>query len=194
LHAFSFQICQSDGVTFFRALHDSVLFQLIGARRGNNSNVINMPQLLPRRISDGKLVLLALAGMMAALAILLVFVSSGAVRHVAIFLPEKTEDTIAFRNIDGEVQVVGIKGVAGVNPTLLTRTGDYVLELTVINDDDSVHVLYIDGGVHTKVLRPGESDMITFNSKGEGTYNYYDWGSGRGPLGQIQAIKVTMFE
>lgn len=153
-----------------------------------------MSQILPHRISDGKLVLIALVGMMAAFGILLVFVSGGAVRHVAIFLPEKTEDTIAFRNIDGEVAVVGIKGIGGVNPTLLTRTGDYVLELTVINEDDRVHVLYIDGGVHSKVLQPGESDMMTFNSKGEGIYNYYDWGSGKGPLGQIQAIKVTMYE
>lgn len=153
-----------------------------------------MSQLLPPRISDVKLVLIALAGMVAAFGILLVFVSGGGVRLVTIFLPEKTEDTIAFRNIDGAVAVVGIKGIGGVNPTLLTRTGDYVLELTVINEDDRVHMLYIDGGAHTKVLRPGDSDMITFNSKGEGTYNYYDWGSGRGPLGQIQAIKVTMYE
>ncbi|AIC14613.1 hypothetical protein NVIE_004200 [Nitrososphaera viennensis EN76] len=153
-----------------------------------------MSHILPYRVSDGKLVLLALVGMVAAFGILLVFVSGGAVRHVSIFLPEKTEDTIAFRNIDGEVQVVGIKGIAGVNPTLLTRTGDYVLELTVINEDDRIHVLYIDGGAHTKVLRPGDSDVITFHSKEEATYNYYDWGSGRGPLGQIQAIKVTMYE
>jgi hypothetical protein len=172
------------------ALHDSVLALLIGMSGKNHS----MSQLLPSRISDGKLVLIALVGMMAAFGILLVFVSSGAVRHVTIFLQEKTEDTIAFRNIDGEVAIVGIKGIAGVNPTLITRTGDYVLELTVINEDDRVHVLYIDGGAHTKVLQPGESDMITFNSRGEGTYNYYDWGSGAGPLGQIKAVKVTMYE
>jgi hypothetical protein len=153
-----------------------------------------MSYTLPFRVSDGKLVLVALIGMIAAFAILFAFISGGAVRQVAIFLPEKTEDTVAFRSIDGQVGVVGITGIAGVNPTLLTRTGDYVLELTVINQDNRVHVLYIDGGFHTKVLQPGESDMITFRSKGEGIYNYYDWGSERGPLGQIQAIKVTMYE
>ncbi len=150
---------------------------------------------LPFRISDGKLVLLALSGMIVAFAILFAFISGGAVRQVAIFLPEKTEDTIAFRNINGEIGVVGVTGIAGVNPTLLTRPGDYVLELTVINQDNRVHVLYIDGGFHTKVLQPGDKDMITFRPpKGEGIYNYYDWGSGRGPLGHIQVIKVTMYE
>jgi hypothetical protein len=154
-----------------------------------------MSRLSKPKMSDGAFVLIAVAGCLAAFAILLAAVSGGAVRHVFIFLPEKTQDTIAFRNVDGEVKVVGIKGIAGENPTLLMRTGDFALELTVINEDDRVHMLYIDGvNAHTKVLRPGDSDMITLYSKGEATYNYYDWGSGNGPLGQIKAVKVTTYE
>lgn len=55
-------------------------------------------------------------------------------------------------------------------------------------------MLYIDGvNVHTKMLRQGDSDVISFYSKGEATYNYYDWGNDD-PLGQIQAVKVTVYE
>lgn len=153
-----------------------------------------MSQILPFHISDGKFVLFALIGVIAAFAILIVLVNAGSVRHVQIFLPEKTEDTIVFRNIDGKVAVVGTKGMVGVNPYLMMRTGDYALELTVINEDTAPHMLYVDGvNVHTKVLRQGESDVIKFYSKGEATYNYYDAMSNE-PLGQIQAIRVTMFE
>jgi hypothetical protein len=154
-----------------------------------------MSRLLKPKMSDGAFVLIAVVGCLAAFAILLAAVSAAAVRHVLIFLQEKTQDTIAFRNVDGQVKVVGIKGITGENPTLLMRTGDFALELTVINDDDRVHMLYIDGvNAHTKVLSQGDSDVITLYSKGEATYNYYDWGSGNGPLGQIKAVKVTAYE
>lgn len=151
---------------------------------------------VPRlKISDRMFVVVALAGVMAAFVFLLVFVSGGGVRHVPIFLPEKTENTLAFREVDGKVALVDIKGIAQVNPTLLMRTGDYAMVLTIINEDDQPHLLYIDGvNVSTKVLRPGDSDVITFYSEGEATYNYYDWGTDREPLGQIEAVKVTAFE
>jgi hypothetical protein len=147
-------------------------------------------------VSDGMFVLMAVVGCIAAFAFLLVFVSGGAVRHVNIFLPEKTEDTLAFRKMaDGKVALVGIKGIAQVNPTLITRTGDYALELTIINEDDQMHMLYIDGvNISSKALRPGESDVVTLYSKGEATYNYYDWGAGKVPLGQIKAMRVTALE
>lgn len=146
-------------------------------------------------ISDGKLVLLAVVGMIAAFAIVIVFVSGGLVRHVDIFLPEKTYATLAFQNIDGEVKLVGTSGVAGVNPTILTRTGDFAMELTVVNQDIEGHALYIDGlGVHTRYLDLGQSQVLTFYSKGEATYNYYDYGKQDEPLGQIRAVKVTMYE
>jgi hypothetical protein len=147
------------------------------------------------QMTDGKLVMLALAGCMAALVLLFVYVNGGAVRHVDILLPEKTENTLAFREIDGKVALVGVKGIAQVNPTLIMRTGDYAMELTIINEDDQTHMLYIDGvNVLTNVLRPGDSDVVTFYSRGEATYNYYDWGAGSKPLGQIKAMKVTAYE
>ncbi|MEM2141481.1 hypothetical protein [Nitrososphaera sp.] len=148
------------------------------------------------KMSDGKFVMIAIAGIIAAFAILLVVVSGGGVRHVQIFLPEKTENTLAFREVDGKTALVGIKGIAQVNPTMIMRTGDYALELTVINEDDRPHMLYIDGvGVSTKVLRPGETDVISFQSPGEAVYNYYDYmDDSREPLGQIRAVKVTAFD
>lgn len=147
------------------------------------------------RFDDKTFVIIAVVGCMAAIALLFAFVSGGAVRHVSIFLPEKTENTLAFRHIDGKVALVGIKGIAQVNPTLIMRTGDFAMELTIINQDDRIHILYIDGvNISTKVLRPGDSDVITFYSKGEATYNYYDWGASGGPLGQIKAMKVTLYE
>jgi len=148
------------------------------------------------KMSDGMFVAIALAGTIAAFALLFVMVSGGGVRHVQIFLPEKTENTLAFREVDGEVVLVGIKGIAQVNPTLIMRTGDYSLELTIINEDDQTHMLFIDGvNIYTKVLRPGDSDVIAFQSQGETTYNYYDYMRPTDePLGQILAMKVTAFE
>jgi len=147
------------------------------------------------RISDGKLVLIALVGAMAAFGILLTIISGGGVRQAKLFLPEKTQDTIVFRNINGQVKVVGTNGVAGVNPTLLMRTGDFAMELTVVNQDTNQHVLFVDGlKIATKVLNRGDNQVLTFYSKNEGIYNYYDWGHNVGPLGQIRAVKVTLYE
>jgi hypothetical protein len=146
------------------------------------------------RIGDGRLVLLALVGGMAAFAIALVFISGGAVRQAEIFLPEKTYVTVAFQNIDGEVKIVGIGGIAQVNPTIIMRTGDFAMELTVVNQDSVPHALYIDGlDVSTRVLQPGQSEVLTLYSEGEATYNYYIQGNDE-PTGQIRAIKVTMYE
>ena len=146
-------------------------------------------------ISEGRLILLALVGGMAAFAILLVFISGGLVRHVDIFLPEKAYATVAFQRIDGEVKLVGTGGIAGVNPTILMRTGDFAMELTVVNEDSERHALYIDGlNISTKFLNPGESDVLTIYSEGEATYDYYDYGVQDEPLGQLRAVKVTMYE
>ncbi len=94
-------------------------------------------------ISDGKIVLLGLVGGIVAFAIALFFISGSLVRHVDIFLPEKSYSTVAFRNIDGEVKIVGTSGSAGVNPTMLMRTGDFAMELIVVNEDSLPHALYI---------------------------------------------------
>lgn len=148
------------------------------------------------KMSDGKFVMVAIAGTIVAFVIMLVLVSGGGVRHVQIFLPEKTENTLAFRQVYGKMSLVGIKGIAQVNPTMIMRTGDYSLELTVINEDDRQHMLYIeDVGVSTKVLRPGDTDVIPFRSPGEAAYNYYDYmDNSRELLGQIRAVKVTAFD
>lgn len=100
------------------------------------------------RLDDKMFVLIGLIGCTAAFALLFVLVSGGAVRHVGIFLPEKTDNTLAFRQVDGKVALVGLKGIAQVNPTMIMRTGDYAMELTVINQDDKIHILYIDGVIY----------------------------------------------
>lgn len=151
---------------------------------------------LTKNMDEGKLVAVALIGGFAALILFFVLISGGIVRHVPITWQEKIETTIAFKTIDGKLNVIGIKGNSGTNPTLLMRTKDFAMVLTVINQDSVPRMLYIDGlGVNTKILKPGENQTITFYSPTEGTYNYYDrLSSSNNPIGQIKAVKVTAFE
>jgi hypothetical protein len=143
---------------------------------------------------DSKLVLLALVGGLAAFAVALIFVSGGLVRQTEIFLPEKTYLTLAFQNNNGELQLVGIEGIVQTNPTILMRIGDFVMELTVVNQDNVPHSLYIDGlDVSTGILGPGQSQILTLASKEEATYNYYIDGNVE-PLGQVKAVKVGIYE
>jgi hypothetical protein len=101
---------------------------------------------------------------------------------------------VAFRNIDDEVKIVGLVGTAETNPTILMRTGDFAMVLTVINQDTVPHALYIDGlNISTRILQPGQSQVLTFYSEGEATYNYYIQGNEE-PTGQIMAVKVTTYE
>jgi hypothetical protein len=44
-------------------------------------------------------------------ALLIVFVNGGGVRHVSNFWKEKIEASVAFRNVNGELKVVGINGI-----------------------------------------------------------------------------------
>ena len=142
-----------------------------------------------------KYIVAALIGAMVVFAFILIFVSQGNVRHVQIFWKETIEATVAFKNIDGELKIVGIKGNGEINPTLVMRTGDYAYILTVINQDTVPHMFYVDGlEAHTKVLGPGENDTITLYSKNEGTYNYYDRFEAERPLGQIKAVKITLID
>ena len=151
---------------------------------------------LTKDMDEGKLVAVALIGGLVALILFFVLINGGLVRHVPITLKEKVETTIAFKTIDGELNVIGIKGNSGTNPTLLMRTRDFAMVLTVINQDKIPHMLYIDGlGVNTKILKARENQTITFYSPTEGTYNYYDrLSSSTKPIGQIKAVKVTAFE
>ncbi|HEX9319968.1 MAG TPA: hypothetical protein VF884_13630 [Nitrososphaeraceae archaeon] len=150
----------------------------------------------PKRIVEGKLLAIGLIAGLAALILFFALISGGMVRHVPITWKEKIETTIAFRMIDGKLSVIGIVGNSGTNPTLLMRTQDFAMVLTVINQDKILHMLYVEGlGVNTKILKPGENQTITFYSPTEGTYNYYDrLSSSAKPIGQIKAVKVTPFE
>ena len=144
------------------------------------------------RLSEGKLVVLGIVAMIVAFALLVVFVNAGGVRHVSIFWKEKVETTIAFRNVNGKLKVIGLKGTTQVDPTLVSRTGDTAYALTVINQDTTPQIFYIGDGLnlHTKIIRPGQNDTITIYPKNEGTYNYYDWVTKGKPLGQFKTVKV----
>jgi hypothetical protein len=97
----------------------------------------------------------AFAGMMA-------FIGQGNVRHVEIFWQERVEQTVAFEDVDGQVQLQGISGVDGEpNPYLITRT-NFAYLLTVINNGDTQHRLYIEGlDVQTDLLDVGEQETLT---------------------------------
>lgn len=144
----------------------------------------------------GKIVIFGLISVFSIFLILILVVNTGIFRATPIFLQEKIEITIAFKNIDGTVKMVGIKGNGDTNPTLLMRIKDFPLILTVINMDKSPHMLYIDGlDVTSKFLRPGENDTMILYSPTENIYNYYDRLSSTSvPFGQIKAVRVTPSE
>ena len=146
-------------------------------------------------VSEGKLLTLALTGGLLAFILFFILISGGIIRQVPITWQEKIESTIAFKTINGQLKLMGIKGNRGVNPTILMRTHDFAMVLTILNEDNARHMFYIDGlGVHTKILKPGENQTITFYSPNEGTYNYYDRITSIKPIGQIKAVKVTAYE
>ena len=126
------------------------------------------------------------------LIVMIGFIGQGNVREVAIFWPEKVEQTIAFREVDDQVQIVGLKGVLGEpNPTLISRTS-FAYVLTVINEGSEHHRLYIDGfEVQTDLLEPGQNDTITIYPEEEGIYNYYDKRQALKLLGQLEIVTVV---
>lgn len=143
-------------------------------------------------VSDKQFITILLIIGIASLGIIIGVVGQGNVRHVQIFFPEKVEQTVAFRDIDGEVRLVGIKGVLGEeNPTLIMRTS-FAYSLTVINDGNTEHRLYIEGfEVQTDLLDPGEKETITIFPNEEGIYNYYDKRQFTKLLGQLRAVSVV---
>ncbi len=141
---------------------------------------------------DKRFIVFVLVGGLATLVILIGFIGQGNVRHVQIFFPEQVQQTVAFKDVDGEVRLVGISGIGGENnPTLIMRTS-FAYVLTVVNDGDQHHRLYIDGlDVQTDLLKPGEKDIITVYPTEEGTYNYYDKRQELNLLGQLKAVTVV---
>jgi len=127
-----------------------------------------------------------------ALAALFGFVGQGNVREVPLYYQEKVEQTVAFEEVNGKVQLVGVIGIKGeVNPTLLTRTS-FAYILTVINNGTTQHRLYIDGlNVITDLLEPGQTDTITILPTEEGTYNYYDKRQYLKKLDQLKIVTVV---
>lgn len=119
-------------------------------------------------------------------------IGQGNVRHVAIFWPEKVEQTVAFKEIGDTVKLVGISGTAeDNNPTLIVRTS-FAYILTVENHGTQHHRLYIEGfNVQTDLLAPGQSDTITIYPDKEGTYNYYDKREKLTLLGQLKSVEVV---
>jgi hypothetical protein len=155
------------------------------------------------KLTDAKFVVFGIIGVIAAFTVLILFVGEGGVRHVPITFDEIIQTTVAFRDIDGETEVVGITGNTQVNPTLVSRTGtDTAYVLTVINQGDTSHMFYIDGlNLHTRILRPGDNDTITIYPKTEGVYDYYDrlainpetgtTATSINPLGEFRMVRVA---
>jgi hypothetical protein len=124
---------------------------------------------------DRKLIIIAIIAGVVGLAAMVGFIGQGNVRHVEIFWQEKVEQTVAFEEIGGEVQLRGISGIGGeTNPHLISRTG-FAYILTVINNGDQHHRLYIEGlEIQTDLLEPGQQDVITIYPTEEGLYKYFD--------------------
>ena len=143
-------------------------------------------------LKDKKLVMLALIVGVVGMAITIGFIGQGNVRHVVIFWQEKVEQTVVFEEINGKVQLRGVIGIGGEpNPTLISRTS-FAYLLTVINNGETQHRLYIDGlEVQTDLLNPGQQETITIYPMEEGIYNYYDKRERLNKLGQVQIITVV---
>ena len=141
---------------------------------------------------DKRIVIIGIIAGIVALAAIIGFIGQGNVRHVQIFWQEKVEQTVAFEEINGEVQLRAISGVAGEpNPTLISRTG-FAYILTVVNNGEKHHRLYIDGlNIQTDLLEPGQSDTLTILPDEEGVYNYYDKRERLKKLGQIKIMTVV---
>jgi hypothetical protein len=120
------------------------------------------------------------------------FIGQGNVRHVSIFWQERVEQTVAFEDVNGNVQLQGISGIAGEpNPYLITRTS-FAYILTVINNGDKNHRLFIEGlNVQTDLLEPGEQDTITIYPDKEGIYKYFDKRENLEHLGFLEVITVV---
>ncbi|MDH3277900.1 MAG: cupredoxin domain-containing protein [Nitrosopumilus sp.] len=124
---------------------------------------------------DRKLIIIAIIVGVVGLGAMIGFIGQGNVRHVEIFWQEKVEQTVVFEDVGGKVQLRGISGIGGEsNPYLISRTS-FAYILTVINNGDKHHRLYIEGlEIQTNLLEPGQRDVITIYPTQEGIYKYFD--------------------
>ena len=127
-----------------------------------------------------------------AFTVMIGFIGQGNVRHVSIFWQERVEQTIAFEDVDGKVQLQGISGIGGEpNPHLITRTS-FVYLLTVVNNGDTQHRLYIEGlEIQIDLLEPGAHQTITIYPDKEGIYKYFDKREYLEHLGFLEVITVV---
>jgi hypothetical protein len=142
-------------------------------------------------VLDKKIIIVVLIIGFVSLVILIGVIGQGSVRQVQIFYPEKIEQTVVFQDVEGKVRLVGVLGAGGKeNPTLVTRT-NFAYILTVINEGDKHHRLYIDGlEVQTDLLEQGRNQTLTIFPKNEGVYNYYDKREMLDKLGQLKVVTV----
>lgn len=121
----------------------------------------------------------------------MIFIGQGNIRHVTISWQEKIEQIVAFEDIDGNVQLKGISGIGGEpNPYLVIRT-NFAYMLTVINNGDKHHRLYIEGlNVQTDLLESGQQETLTIYHTEEGIYKYYDIQQGLELLGYLEVRTV----
>jgi len=141
---------------------------------------------------DRALILAAILIGMVSLAAIFGFIGKGNIRHVSIFWQERVEQTVAFEDVDGKVQLKGISGVDGEpNPYLITRTS-FAYLLTVINNGDKNHRLFIEGlNVQTDLLEPGQQETLTIYPSSEGIYKYYDKRENLEHLGFLEVKTVV---
>ena len=125
--------------------------------------------------NNKKLIVIAIIAGVVGLGVMIGFIGQGNVRHVEIFWKEKVEQTVAFEDVNGEVQLKGISGISGeLNPHLISRTS-FAYILTIVNNGDKHHRLYIEGlEIQSNLLEPGQQDIITIYPTEEGLYKYYD--------------------
>lgn len=141
---------------------------------------------------DKALILIAIVVGVVALAGIIAFTGQGNVRHVSIFWQERVEQTVAFEDVDGKVQLQGISGIGGEpNPHLITRTS-FAYLLTVINNGDKHHRLYIEGlNAQTDLLEPGQQETLTIYPDKEGVYKYFDKRENLEHLGFLEVKTVV---
>ena len=140
---------------------------------------------------DKSIIIIAIVIGVVALTGMMLFIGKGNVRTVPISWQEKIKQTVAFEDIDGIVQLKGISGVDGEpNPYLVTRI-NFAYVLTVINNGDKNHRLYIEGlNVETGLLEPGQQETLRIYPKEEGVYKYFDKSEGLVPLGSLEVRTV----